>query len=98
VIPVQFEGVVIARLKRPLGVENDVIELTPEAQVPKGLYIARTVAQDCREIPARVLNAALRDQMLTTGTLLAHFVPVTLVPHPMLNNHRSETLPRNYRT
>jgi hypothetical protein len=31
---------------------------------PKGLYIARTLVQDCQEVPVRVLNATHSEQKL----------------------------------
>jgi hypothetical protein len=43
VIPAQCEGVVMAGLETPLGVESGLVELSPEADAPKGLYIARTL-------------------------------------------------------
>jgi hypothetical protein len=60
-ITTQFEGVVIVRLENPLGVENGLVELSPEVHAPIGLYIATTLVRDHREVPARVLNAALCD-------------------------------------
>jgi hypothetical protein len=79
VIPAQCEGIVIARMKSPLRVENGLVEPSPQAQPPKGIYIARTLVQDRQEVPVRVLNATHRDQKLTRGFLLAQCEPVTLV-------------------
>jgi hypothetical protein len=82
VIPARCEGIVIARLESPLGVENGLVELSPQAHPPDGIYIARTLVQDCQEVPIRVLNATHRDQKLTRGSPLAHCEPVTLVTLP----------------
>jgi hypothetical protein len=72
VIPAQCEGIVMARLESPLGVENDLVETNPQAHPPKGIYIARTLVQDCREVPVTVLNTTHRDQKLTKGSPLAY--------------------------
>jgi hypothetical protein len=42
VMPAQCEGVVMTQLKSPHGVENDLVEPSPEAHLPEGIYIART--------------------------------------------------------
>jgi hypothetical protein len=52
VIPPQCEGLVMARLESPLGVENGLVEPSSEALPPLGLYIARTLVRapgDTRE-------------------------------------------------
>jgi hypothetical protein len=72
VMHTQYEGVVLALLKSSLQVKNGLVEPRPETHPPEGLYIAKTLVQDCREIPMRVLNATRRDQKLTKdspGTL-----------------------------
>jgi hypothetical protein len=79
VIPAQCEGIVMARLESPLGVENGLVEPSPQAPPPEGTYIAWTMVQDRQEVPVRVLNAAHRDQKLTGESPLAHCEPVTLV-------------------
>jgi hypothetical protein len=45
VIPAQCEGIVMARMENPLGIENGLV---PSLQVPplEGIYIARTLVQD----------------------------------------------------
>jgi hypothetical protein len=73
---------------------NGLVNLSPEAHLPEGLFIARTLVQDHREVSVRVLNATYHDQKLTKGSAFANCEPVTLVTlHPMSNNHRPETLP-----
>jgi hypothetical protein len=37
----------MARLKGPLGVENGLVEPSPQALLPEGIYIAGTLVQDC---------------------------------------------------
>jgi hypothetical protein len=76
------EGIVIARLESPLGVENGLVEPSPQAHPPDRIYIARTLVQDCQEVPVRVLNATHWDQKLMRGSPLAHCEPVTLVTPP----------------
>jgi hypothetical protein len=74
----------MARLESPLGVENDLVEPSPQAHPPEGIYIARTLVQDRREVPVRVMNATHHDQKLTRGSPLAHCEPITLVTPPNL--------------
>jgi hypothetical protein len=57
----QCEQVVMARM------ENGLVEPSPQANPPKGIYIARTLVQDCHQEPVRVMNAADRDQKLTVS-------------------------------
>jgi hypothetical protein len=64
VIPAQCEGIVMARLESPFRVENGLVEPSPEAHLAKALYIGRTLVQDRREVPVRVLNTARRDQLM----------------------------------
>jgi hypothetical protein len=68
VIPAQCEGIVMARMENPLGVENGPVEPSPKAYPPEGIYIARTLVQDRQEVPVRVLNATHRDQKLIRGS------------------------------
>jgi hypothetical protein len=79
VIPARCEGIVIARLESPLVVENGLVEPSPQAHPPDGIYITRTLVQDRQKIPIRVLNATHREYKLTRGSPLAHSEPVTLV-------------------
>jgi hypothetical protein len=58
----QCEGIVMARMENPLGVENGLVEPSPQAHPPEGIYVARTLVQDRQEVPGRVLNATHRDQ------------------------------------
>jgi hypothetical protein len=78
-IPAKCEGILMARLESPLIVESNLVEHSPKAYPPKGIYIARTLVQDDQEEPMRVLNATHRDQVLTRGFPLAHCEPVMLV-------------------
>jgi hypothetical protein len=74
VIPAQLEGIVMARLGRHLGVENGLVERSPQTPPPEGIYIQRTLVQDREEVPVRFLNATHRDQNLTRdppGTMRA---------------------------
>jgi hypothetical protein len=66
----------------PLGVENCLIEPSPEVHVPEGLYIARTLVRDQQEVPMRVLNTTLHDQKLARGFPVARCEPVPLVTQP----------------
>jgi hypothetical protein len=70
----------MARLESPNGVENGLVEPSPGANPPEGLYIAR----DRREVPVRALDATRRDQKLTKESPLAHGEPVMLVTPPNL--------------
>jgi hypothetical protein len=79
VIPAQCERVVMAKLESPLGLENGLVEPSPEAHVLEGLYMARTLVRDQREVPVRVLNATLHDQKLAKKFPVAHCEPVALV-------------------
>jgi hypothetical protein len=65
-------GIVMARLQRPPGVENGLIQPSPQAHPPEGTYTARTLVQE-RQVPLRVLNATHRDQK-PTRYLLWHIV------------------------
>jgi hypothetical protein len=62
VIPAQYEGVVMAQLENPLGVENCLVELSPEAHAPEGLH-----SQHSQEVPVRILNSTCNNQELTKG-------------------------------
>jgi hypothetical protein len=69
VIPARCEGIVIARLESPLGVENGLVEQSQQAQQPEGIYIARTLVQYRQEVAVRVFNATYRDQKSTIDSL-----------------------------
>jgi hypothetical protein len=89
VIHAECEGIVMARLESPLGVESGLVELSPQAYSPQGIYIARTLVQDRREVPVRVLHTTThRDQKITRGSPLAHCEPVTIVIPPDLDTAR----------
>jgi hypothetical protein len=40
VIPAKCEGILMTRLESPLGVECDLVEQSPNAHLPKRIYIA----------------------------------------------------------
>ncbi|XP_023702529.1 uncharacterized protein LOC111861847 [Cryptotermes secundus] len=82
VIPARSEGIVMAKMKNHLGVENGLVEPSPQAHPPEGIYVARTLVQDCQEVPVRVMNVTQKDQKLRRGSPLAHCEPVTLVALP----------------
>jgi hypothetical protein len=86
-ISAQCKGTVMARLKNPAGVESVLIEPSPEAHAPEGLYIYRALVRDRREVPTMVLNATRR------GTDLARYEALTLVAP-----HDDETLSQSYKT
>jgi hypothetical protein len=90
VIPERCEGIVMARLQSHLGKENDLVEPSPQALPPEGIYIARTLVQSRQEVPVRVLNATHRDQKLTRGFPLAQCEPVTLVTPPDLERQHDQ--------
>lgn len=83
-IPAQCEGIVIAGLESPFGVENGLVEPSPQAHPLEGIYIARTLVQERREVPVKILNATHRDRKFTRASLLEHCEPVTLVNPPHL--------------
>jgi hypothetical protein len=82
VIPAQCEGIVMARMESPLGVENSLVEPNPQAHPLEGIYIARTLVQDRQEVPVGILSTIHRDQKLTRGSLLAHCEPIKMVTPP----------------
>jgi hypothetical protein len=82
VIPAQCEGVVMARMENLLGVDNGLVDPSPQANQPEGIYIATTLVQDRQELPVRVMDATHTDQKLKRGSHLAHCEPVTLVTSP----------------
>jgi hypothetical protein len=53
----------MAWMENTLGVENGLVEPSPQAYPPEGIYIARTLVQDRQEVSVRVLNATHRDQI-----------------------------------
>jgi hypothetical protein len=57
----------MARLESPLGVENGLVEVSPEAYGPEELYMARTLVRNRRLIPVRVLNASCHNQKPARG-------------------------------
>ncbi|XP_023711548.1 uncharacterized protein LOC111866641 [Cryptotermes secundus] len=82
VIPARSEGIVMAKMKNHLGVENGLVEPNPQAHPPEGIYVARTLVQGCQEVPVRVMNVTHKDQKLRRGSPLAHCEPVTFVALP----------------
>jgi hypothetical protein len=55
----------MARLQSHLGVENELVESSPQAARTEVFYIARTLSQLRQEVPVRVPNITHRDQNLT---------------------------------
>jgi hypothetical protein len=94
VIPAQCEKIVMARMENPLGVENGLVEPNPQTHQPEGFYVARTLVQDRKEVPVRILNATRLEQKLTRGSILAHCEPVTLVTMPDVKQNRAQ-VPRS---
>jgi hypothetical protein len=68
VILAQCEGVLMAWLESPLGAESGLAEASPQAHQLEGLYIARTLARDSRDVPVRVLNATRHDQLMKVSS------------------------------
>jgi hypothetical protein len=69
----------MSRLEYPLGVENGLVEPSPQTHPPKEIYIARTSFQGRLEVLLSDLNATHREQVRMKGSPLAHCEPVTLV-------------------
>jgi hypothetical protein len=67
-IPAQCDDVVMIRLESSLGVENVLVEPSPLAHLPEGIYKARALVRDRREVPVRVLHAIRCDQKLMKGS------------------------------
>jgi hypothetical protein len=61
VIPAQCEGIVIARLENPLGVENGLVEPSPQAHPPEGIAhsqnlgpgLSRSAGESLKRDPSR---------------------------------------------
>jgi hypothetical protein len=51
VVPARSEGIVMAKLESPLGVENGLVESSPKARPPDGIYVARTLVRDSGKYP-----------------------------------------------
>jgi hypothetical protein len=49
--PAQRGGIIMATLESPLGVENGLVEPSPQAHLLEGIYIARTLVEDRQEVP-----------------------------------------------
>jgi hypothetical protein len=61
----QCEGLVMAKLEIPFGVEIGLVEPSPQAHPYEGLYIARNLIRDRREVPMSILNVIRREKKLT---------------------------------
>jgi hypothetical protein len=61
-IPAKCEGIVMARLESSLRVWSGLAERSLQAHSHKGIYKPRTLVQDRREVPVRVLNATHHKQ------------------------------------
>jgi hypothetical protein len=57
----QCEGIVMARFENLFGVENGLVEPSPQAHLPEGIYIAIILVQDRQKVRVRVLNATHRE-------------------------------------
>jgi hypothetical protein len=98
VIPAQCKRVMMAQLESLLGIENGLVEPSPEAHVPEGLYIARILVRDQREVPVSVQNANLHDRKLAKGFPIARCKPVALVTQPDMRRRRTWIPPRICKT
>jgi hypothetical protein len=86
----------MARLENSVGVENGLVEPSPQAHPPEGIYIASTLVQGRQEVLVRVLNATHRDQTLTRRSFLAHCKTATLTTDRYMENPRPKAENRNY--
>jgi hypothetical protein len=86
----QIMELMLAIVQSPLGTENGLVEQSPQAHPPEGIYIARTFVQDCQEVLVGVLNAVHREQMLMRGSHLACCKPVTMVTPPLVEQPQSK--------
>jgi hypothetical protein len=70
---------VMAKLESPLGEEwaGRIKIICPP---PEGIYVARTLVRESREVPVRVMNVNRREAKFRKGSPLAQCEPVTLVP------------------
>jgi hypothetical protein len=62
VIPAKCKGILMARLESPLKVESDLVEQSPKAHPPKGIYIARTLVQDRQEEATVKTSGAMKER------------------------------------
>jgi hypothetical protein len=67
----------MARLESPLGIENGQVEESPQAHLPEGIYIARTLVRDRRDVPVRDLNATHQEglECYPSGTEADETIP-----------------------
>jgi hypothetical protein len=70
-------------IQSPLGVENDLVQQSPEPHVPDGHYTARALVRDRREVTVRDMNATCRDQKLTNRSPWHSVSQSRWRPHPM---------------
>jgi hypothetical protein len=75
----QYEEVVTVELESPLVAASGLEEPSLETHHAEGLYTARTLVQARQEVPVRVLNVSLQDQILARRSPLSHYEPVTWV-------------------
>jgi hypothetical protein len=73
VIPTQCEGIVMAWMENPLSVENGLVELSPQAHPPEGIYIARTLFQDRQSLECYPSGSEAHER-IPSGTLWASHV------------------------
>jgi hypothetical protein len=82
VMPAQCEGIVMAGLESPFGVENGLVEPSPQAHPLEATYITETLVPRPPGGTGEGLEccpAAHRNQKLMRGSPGAHCEPVTLV-------------------
>jgi hypothetical protein len=72
----------MARLEIPLGAGDVLIEPSWKAHIPEGIYEARTLVRDRREVPIRIMNTTICAQTLAKGFSLGSCEPVTLGTPP----------------
>jgi hypothetical protein len=87
----------MVRLESPLEVESGLVEPEPQAHPPAGIYTDRTLVQNRREVPARVLNTTHYDHTLARWAPLSDCDPDTLVTSSIWITARLESQVRNYR-
>jgi hypothetical protein len=66
-----------------LGVENGLVEPSPQAYPPEGTYLARTLVRHRREVSVRVMIDTRRDQKLQVSQSRCRL-------HPIWNSLRPE--------
>jgi hypothetical protein len=91
VIPAQCEGIVLARMESPFGMENDLVEPNPQSHPTEGSYITTILVQDRQEVPVRILNTTHREQISRDHPLCRTASPLRWWLHPVSGSHRPKT-------